>query len=70
MVIGHDHANSIAILRETAPGRFELGGEPSPFPMRVDVSMPEPGRLRHAWWYGSPGEEAVERDVSELTRIG
>ena len=35
--------------------------------MKVVVTMPEPGRLRHAWWYNSPGEEAVEQDVAELT---
>ena len=56
MVIGHPHAQSVAILRETEPGTFELGAESSPFPMKVEVSMPEPGRLRHAWWYGAPGE--------------
>src|SRR2546423_14562083 len=69
MVIGHAHANSVAILPETQPGTFELGTEGSPFPMKVMVSMPEPGRLRHAWWYSAPGEELVERDVSELARI-
>src|SRR4051794_24897263 len=67
MVIAHPHAGSVAILRETEPGTFELGAEGAPFPMKVVVSMPEPGRLRHAWWYGRPGEEAVERDVAELT---
>jgi hypothetical protein len=30
--------------------------------------MPEPGRIRHVWWYGAPGEEAVMRDVAELAR--
>jgi hypothetical protein len=70
MVIGHGHAASVAILRETEPGRFELGSEPSPFPMRVDVTMPETGLLRHAWWYGRPGGEAVERDVALLRRTG
>lgn len=69
MVIGHNHADSVAILRETEPGTFELGSEPSPFPMKVVVSMPEPGRLRHVWWYGRPDGEAVERDVAELRRI-
>lgn len=69
MVIGHDHADSVAILRETEPGMFELGSEGSPFPMKVLVSMPEPGVLRHSWWYGRPGGEAVERDVAELRRI-
>jgi hypothetical protein len=70
MVIGHEHANSVAVLRETEPGAFELGGEGSPFPMKVLVSMPAPGRLRHVWWYGPPGGDAVERDVVELQRIG
>jgi hypothetical protein len=69
MVIGHEHATSVAILRETEPGTFELGAEASAFPMKVVVSMPEPGHLRHSWWYGAPGEEAVERDVSTLERM-
>jgi hypothetical protein len=69
MVIGHAHAQSVAILREAAPGMFELGGESSPFPMRVEISMPEPGRLRHSWWYGAPGEDQLERDVSVLELV-
>jgi hypothetical protein len=69
MVIGHEHAPSVAILREAAPGMFELAAEGSPFPMRVELSMPEPGRLRHAWWYGAPGDDAIERDVAVLTRM-
>jgi hypothetical protein len=69
MVIGHDHADSLAILRETEPGRFELGDESAPFPMRVDVSMPEPGTIRHSWWYGMPGETLEERDIAMLKRI-
>jgi hypothetical protein len=69
MVIGHEHAPSVAILRETdPPGTFELA-EPSPFPLKVIVSVPAPGRLRHAWWYGPPGGDAEERDVVELTRL-
>lgn len=67
MVIGHPHASSVAVLRETEPGTFDLGDEPSPFPMKVVMTMLEPGRLRHSWWYGGPEEGAVERDVSELT---
>ncbi len=69
MVIGHPHATSVAILGETDPGTFELGDAPSPFPMKVVVSMLEPGRFRHSWWYASPGDEAVERDVAVLTRV-
>ena len=67
MVIGHTHAASVALLRETSPGVFEPGAEGSPFPVKVVISVPEPGRLRHSWWYGAPGEDAVERDVAELT---
>ncbi len=69
MVIGHEHASSVAILRETEPGMFELGEESSPFPMKVELSMPKPAQLRHSWWYGRPGDVAIERDVSVLTRM-
>jgi hypothetical protein len=69
MVIGHPHASTVAILRESEPGTFEVGAEGAPFPMKVLISVPEPGRLRHTWWYGRPGGEAEERDVSELTRL-
>jgi hypothetical protein len=69
MVIGHEHAPSVAILREATPGVFELGAEGSPFPMRVELSVPEPGQMRHSWWYGRPGEEAIERDVAVLRRL-
>lgn len=69
MVIGHSHASTVAILRETDPGTFELGTEGSPFPMKVLVSVPRPGHLRHSWWYGRPGDEAEERDVAELDRF-
>ena len=65
MVIAHTHGEGITILRETEPGVFEPGDE-APYPMKVVVSVPKPGRLRHAWWYGSPGEQLVERDVAEL----
>jgi hypothetical protein len=66
LVIGHTHAESVAILQETEPGTFELGDAGSPFPMKVVLSMPEPGRFIYSWWYGAPGEEPVERDVAEV----
>jgi hypothetical protein len=37
--------------------------------MKVELSMPEPEQLRHVWWYGRPGEDAIERDVSILRRL-
>jgi hypothetical protein len=66
MVIGHTHGDGITILRETEPGVFEPGDAPTPYPMKVVVSVPAPGRLRHSWWYGPAGGQAVERDVAEL----
>jgi hypothetical protein len=66
MVIGHTHGEGITILRETQPGVFEPADGPVPYPMKVVVSVPGPGRLRHAWWYGPAGGEAVERDVAQL----
>jgi hypothetical protein len=67
LISAHVHAGTVAVLRESEPGVFVLGTEPSAFPMAIRIAMPEPGRLIHAWSYGAPGEEAVERDVAELT---
>lgn len=66
LVTAHIHADSVAVLRETDPGVFELDDDGSPFPMKITMSMPEPGRLLHSWWYGAPGETAEERDRAEL----
>jgi hypothetical protein len=69
MVIGHDHSKSLTVLHETDPGTFELAGEKSPYAMKVVVSVPTPGRLRHSWWYGPADGEASERDVADLVRL-
>jgi hypothetical protein len=69
MVIAHTHGAGLSILRETEPGVFEPGDAPVPYPMKVVVSVPAPGRLRHSWWYGSPGDVAEERDVAELAIV-
>ena len=66
MVIGHTHSEALDILRETDPGVFEAPADSLPYPMKVVISVPAPGRLRHVWWYGPAGGEAEERDVSEL----
>jgi hypothetical protein len=68
MVISDMHAASLAILRETGPGVFELGSEVAAYPMKVVISMPEAGHLHHSWWFGAPGEEAVERVVADVYR--
>jgi len=66
MVVGHVHGESVAVLRETEPGTFEVGADGSDFPMKVVVSVPAPGRLVYSWWYAMPGEAPVERDVAEV----
>jgi hypothetical protein len=66
LVVAHSHSGSAAVLRETDPGVFELGDEGSPFPMKIVMSMPEPGVLVHSWWYGRPGGEAEEKDRTEV----
>ena len=66
LVTAHSHADTVAVLRETDPGVFELGDATSPFPMKITIAMPEPGRLVHSWWYGPPGEVAMEHDKAEL----
>jgi hypothetical protein len=67
LVTGHIHAASVAVLRESEPGLFVMGDEPSAFPVAISISMPEPGKLIHVWSYGAPGEEPTERDRAELT---
>ncbi|MGH8979006.1 MAG: hypothetical protein ACRDV7_13090 [Acidimicrobiia bacterium] len=68
MVIADTHSGALTILEEGEPGVFEPEADAAlPYPVKVVVTFPEPGRLRHAWWYGSREEGAVERDVSELT---
>jgi hypothetical protein len=69
MVIAHTHGEAITILHETAPGVFEPGAVAAPYPMKIVLSVPAPGRLRHAWWYGRPGENAAEQDVAELELV-
>ena len=66
MVISDTHAASLAILQETQPGVFELAGRSAAYPMKVVISVPAPGRLHHAWWYGAPGDEPIERVVADL----
>jgi hypothetical protein len=69
LVTGHMHADTVAVLRESEPGVFTMGSEPSAFPMAIKLSMPAPGRLIYSWSYGAPGEEAVERDRAEVNRV-
>jgi hypothetical protein len=69
MVIAHTHGDGIAILRETEPGVFEPGDVPLPYPIKVVVSVPEAGRIRHSWWYGRPGEPPAERDVADVQLV-
>jgi hypothetical protein len=69
MVVAHTHGSGLTLLRETGPGVFEPGDVPVPYPMKVVLSVPAPGRLRHAWWWGAPGEDATERDVSDLELV-
>jgi hypothetical protein len=71
MVISDTHAGALTILRESdkEPGVFDTSDVPLPYPMMVVVSVPEPGQIRHAWWYGRPGDDPIERDISELRRV-
>jgi hypothetical protein len=66
LVTAHSHGASAAVLRESDPGVFELGGEGSPFPMRITIEMPAPGELVHCWWYGPPGGVIKQHDRTEL----
>lgn len=66
LVTAHSHADTVAVLREADPGVFELDDAGSPFPMKITIAMPEPGRLLHSWWCGPTGGVAKEHDRAEL----
>lgn len=67
LVSAHSHADTVAVLHETAPGEFAMREPSSPFPMAITISVPEPGRLVYVWSYGEAGGSAVPRDRAELT---
>jgi len=69
LVTGHIHGDSVTVLRESEPGVFVMGDEPSAFPVSITIAVPAAGRLVHSWSYAAPGEEPVERDRAELTRL-
>ena len=68
MVTGHSHAGTVAVLRETDKGHFEMGDEPAAFPMAITISFPERGRLVYVWSYAEPGGQPIPRDRAELIR--
>jgi hypothetical protein len=65
LVTAHSHAPVAAVCQETEPGRFPAPGD-SPFPMTIEIEVPEPGHLRYLWSYGMPGEEPRLRDEGDL----
>jgi hypothetical protein len=68
LVTAHSHADVLTILREGEPGRFAPIGE-VPFPVAIELQVPEPGHLRYLWSYGMPGEEPQLRDVGDLRLV-
>ena len=69
MIVADPHAGALVTLVEGDPGTFEVGTDGSPYPMKVVLSMPEPGHLHHHWWYGAPGDEPIARDLAELSLV-
>jgi hypothetical protein len=66
-VVAAPHAKSVHVMRETSTGVFEVvGDEPSPYPAKVVISLPSAGQLRHVWWYGAPGTEPEEREITDV----
>jgi hypothetical protein len=63
MVIAHTLGQGIAVLRETAAGVFEPGDVPGPYPMKVVLSVPGLGRLRHrvVVWIAGRGRDRTRR---------
>ena len=69
MVISDPHARALVILHETSPGIFEATDFTTPYPMKVELSVPAPGKLRHVWCYGAAGEEPIARDITDAQLV-
>ena len=66
LILADTHAGALVTLVEGEPGVFEPGPDASPYPMKVIVGVPEPGRLTYHWWYAAPGGTAEPRDLAEF----
>jgi hypothetical protein len=66
LVLADTHAGALVTLVEGEPGVFEPGPGGSPYPMKVIVDVPKPGRLTYHWWYAAPGGTAESRDLAEF----
>ena len=68
LITSHTHADVTTVLRETEPGVFPAD-EGEPFPMAIELQVPEPGRLVYLWSHGMPGGEATLRDRGDLRLV-
>ena len=69
LVTSHSHADTTTVLTESAPGYFEATAEASPFPMAIQLEVPEPGHLIYSWSYGGGNEPLRVRDVGDVRLV-
>jgi hypothetical protein len=69
LLTAHSHAPITTVLHEAQPGHFPAAEGDSPFPMAIQLEVPEPGHLRYLWSYGMPGEEPKLRDEGDVRLV-
>ena len=66
MFTAHDHADVASVLHEGQAGKFVAEDGAAPFPMEIELRVPEPGHLVYLWSYGWEGNELRVRDVGDM----
>ena len=56
-------------LPESEPGYFTPDEDGSPFPLAIQLEVPEPGHLIYSWFYGWEKEPLKLRDVGDVRLV-
>jgi hypothetical protein len=68
LVTAHSHADVASVLHESETGTF-VADEDGPFPMEIELRVPEAGHLVYLWSYGWEGNELRVRDVGDMRNV-
>jgi hypothetical protein len=66
LITSHSHADVTTVLHESEPGYFTPDEDSAPFPMAIQLEVPEAGHLVYSWSYGWDKEPLKLRDVGDV----
>jgi hypothetical protein len=69
LVTSHTHADITTVISEDGAGHFRAAEGTAPFPMAIDLEVPDPGHLVYKWSYGWADEPIALRDVGDVQAV-